>query len=64
MVVRLAARSPSSLLLTESNGLYLEDCQLVRPVRWASDPDKAERLWQLSEKLVAGSKSVASSAKL
>jgi len=32
--------------------VYLDDCQLKRPSKWASDAEKAERLWRLSEELV------------
>ena len=32
--------------------VYLDDCQMRRPSKWASDPQKAERLWKLSEELV------------
>jgi hypothetical protein len=27
--------------------VYLDDCQLKRPSKWASDAEKAERLWKL-----------------
>ena len=30
----------------------MDDCQVVRPSKWAADPEKAERLWKLSEELV------------
>jgi hypothetical protein len=33
-------------------GVYLDDCHLKRPSKWASDPVKAEKLWALSEKMV------------
>jgi len=32
--------------------VYLDDCQMGRPSKWASDIDKAERLWVLSEEMV------------
>jgi hypothetical protein len=32
-------------------GVYLDDCQLRRPSKWAVDAEKAERLWKLSEEL-------------
>lgn len=32
--------------------MYLDDCQMKRPSKWASDVEKAERLWNLSEELV------------
>lgn len=35
--------------------MYLEDCQVGRPARWAVEPETAERLWRLSQDLVAGS---------
>jgi len=38
--------------LIGEKGVYMDDCQLKRPSKWASDPDKAERLWKLSEELV------------
>jgi hypothetical protein len=40
------------LIVTAGNGVYLDDCQFKRPSKWASDPKKAERLWELSEDLV------------
>ncbi len=52
-----AATSPS---LTGLGGLYCEDCDVAEPQRdgvnggvaaWASDPDLAERLWALSQRL-------------
>ncbi|TVY34838.1 Short-chain dehydrogenase-like protein [Lachnellula subtilissima] len=45
----VAALDPA---LDGERGLYLDDCQLKRPSKWASDPEKAERLWRLSEELV------------
>jgi len=46
-----------SQMLTDldEQGFYLEDCQMKRPWKWAVDPEKAERLWKLSEEL-AGEK--------
>lgn len=38
--------------LDDEAGVYLEDCQLKRPSKWAVDPEKAERLWKLSEEMV------------
>lgn len=38
--------------LSDEAGVYLDDCQMRRPSKWASDIDKAERLWALSEELV------------
>jgi hypothetical protein len=37
---------------TDEAGVYLDDCQMKRPSKWASDVEKAERLWVLSEHLV------------
>lgn len=36
----------------EEKGVYLDDCQIRRPAKWAEDPEMAERLWRLSEELV------------
>lgn len=41
-----------TLSISAENGVYLEDCQMKRPSKWASEPEKAERLWKLSEDLV------------
>lgn len=49
------------IVCTGSGHVYFEDCQVGRPARWASDPDKAERLWRLSEELVAKSSSATES---
>ncbi|KAF3769909.1 NAD(P)-binding protein [Cryphonectria parasitica EP155] len=38
--------------LSGTQHVYLQDCQVARPARWADDPDMAERLWQLSEQMV------------
>ncbi|PMD43364.1 NAD(P)-binding protein [Hyaloscypha variabilis F] len=38
--------------LNDEVGVYLDDCHLKRPSKWASDPVKAEKLWALSEKMV------------
>lgn len=38
---------------TGETGVYVEDCQMRKPARWASDASKAERLWALSEELIA-----------
>ncbi len=46
----MAATSPQ---LSDHGGAYLEDCQISDSVAdHAKDPDDAERLWALSEKLV------------
>jgi hypothetical protein len=37
----------------DHNGSYLEDCTIFQPLQpWASDPEAAKRLWDLSEELV------------
>lgn len=38
--------------LDDEPGVYLEDCQIKRPSKWAVDPEKAERLWRMSEEMV------------
>ncbi|KAH6715317.1 short-chain dehydrogenase [Leptodontidium sp. MPI-SDFR-AT-0119] len=38
--------------LDVSDGVYLHDCQIKRPSKWAIDPGFAERLWRVSEELV------------
>jgi hypothetical protein len=51
----LVVRRPKSKLMhvdAVETGVYLDDCQLKKPSKWASDVDKAERLWRLSEDLV------------
>ena len=35
-----------------SDGVYLHDCQMKRPSKWAVDPVSADRLWNTSEDLV------------
>jgi NAD(P)-dependent dehydrogenase (short-subunit alcohol dehydrogenase family) len=47
----VAATSPA--LETES-GAYLSDCQVVQPSRDARDDANAAKLWEISERLVAG----------
>jgi hypothetical protein len=38
---------------SEYNGAYLEDCNIVRPLKpYAADKSKAERLWEMSEEMV------------
>ncbi|CZR60003.1 related to short-chain dehydrogenase [Phialocephala subalpina] len=39
--------------LDDEAGVYVEDCKVKRPAKWASDGAKAERLWELSEDLVS-----------
>jgi hypothetical protein len=68
---------PTSLILIKSEkggfanrnliaekGIYLDDCQVRRPSKWAADPEKAERLWKLSEKLVGETFSYGKESKL
>jgi hypothetical protein len=39
--------------LDPAAGVYLADCQQMPPAKsWATDPQQAEQLWELSEKLV------------
>ncbi|KAL1965632.1 hypothetical protein VTN77DRAFT_5309 [Rasamsonia byssochlamydoides] len=38
--------------LKENTGLYLKDCQIFPPAPYAADLERAERLWELSERLV------------
>ncbi|KAK0100074.1 hypothetical protein ONS96_008010 [Cadophora gregata f. sp. sojae] len=38
--------------LDVSDGVYLDDCQIKKPSKWASDPVVAERLWKVSEEMV------------
>ena len=40
------------LTLEVEKGVYLSDCQIKRPSKWALDVEKAEKLWKLSEGLV------------
>lgn len=41
--------------LTPKSGVYLADCQIAEaPVAWATNKEKAERLWKLSEELIGG----------
>jgi hypothetical protein len=35
-----------------SNGVYLVECQFGKATDFAVDPEAAERLWELSERLV------------
>ncbi|KAK4160254.1 hypothetical protein QBC43DRAFT_359798 [Cladorrhinum sp. PSN259] len=46
----VAALDPA---LNETKGLYLVDCQIAEAYHHATDPAAAERLWKLSEELVA-----------
>ncbi|ROW12553.1 hypothetical protein VMCG_00501 [Cytospora schulzeri] len=48
----VAAFDPS---ISGPDHVYLEDCQITSPAHWASDIEKAERLWRLSEELMVGS---------
>ncbi|XP_014562277.1 hypothetical protein COCVIDRAFT_21853 [Bipolaris victoriae FI3] len=47
--VLVAALDPA---LNEEQGIFLDDCQIRDAAPHATDPDKAEKLWELSEKLV------------
>ncbi|KAH8655325.1 short-chain dehydrogenase [Xylariales sp. PMI_506] len=38
--------------LRKSSGAFLEECRIDTPMPYASDPEAAEKLWQLSERLV------------
>ncbi|KIW24553.1 uncharacterized protein PV07_10262 [Cladophialophora immunda] len=38
--------------LKDGSGIYLSDGQIAQAPAWAQDPKSAERLWELSEKLV------------
>ncbi len=37
--------------LADSNGAHLNDCQIEGVLPWASDAEKEQELWALSEKL-------------
>ncbi|KIW73557.1 hypothetical protein PV04_01662 [Phialophora macrospora] len=37
---------------TDGQGIYLADANIAEPPAWAHDPKLADRLWELSEKLV------------
>ncbi|KAH7026794.1 hypothetical protein B0J12DRAFT_722109, partial [Macrophomina phaseolina] len=45
----VAALDPA---LNDVKEVYLDDCQLAQPATFAVDPEKAEKLWALSEELV------------
>jgi NAD(P)-dependent dehydrogenase (short-subunit alcohol dehydrogenase family) len=45
----VAAFDPS---IADRNGGYLDDCQLATPAPYASDPELARKLWELSEKIL------------
>ncbi|EUC51131.1 hypothetical protein COCMIDRAFT_80292 [Bipolaris oryzae ATCC 44560] len=47
--VLVAALDPA---LNDEKGVFLDDCQIRDAAPHATDPDKAEKLWELSEKLV------------
>ena len=51
----VAASDPA---LDPANGLWLVDCQISKPVEWAVDEEKAARLWELSEDIIAKKLSV------
>jgi NAD(P)-dependent dehydrogenase (short-subunit alcohol dehydrogenase family) len=44
-----AATAPE---LDEQGGTYLADCAVARAAAYATDPEAARRLWELSEQLV------------
>ncbi|EMD87425.1 hypothetical protein COCC4DRAFT_133903 [Bipolaris maydis ATCC 48331] len=48
--ILMAATDPG---LNPEKGVWLEDNQLAEPVAWAVDKEKAERLWKLSEEIIA-----------
>jgi hypothetical protein len=50
--------------LSTKKGVYLDDCQIRRSSKWASDAEKAERLWKLSEELVQEKFSYGKSSRL
>ena len=52
IVLLLASRNRLLIVDSAENGVYLNDCQVVKPSKWANDPQKAETLWKLSEDLV------------
>ncbi len=45
-------------------GVYLDDCHTKRPSKWASDVEKAEKLWSLSENMVGEMFSVGEKSRL
>lgn len=52
----LGLNHTSSMLIlgnhTDHSGVYLSDCQITETAEYTTNPDYAERLWELSEKLV------------
>ncbi|USP82566.1 uncharacterized protein yc1106_09840 [Curvularia clavata] len=48
--ILVAASDPE---LNPEKGVWLDDNQLAEPVEWAVDKKKAERLWELSEQIIA-----------
>jgi hypothetical protein len=40
------------ILVAEHNGAYLHNCTPTPAMEYASDPENAKRLWELSEELV------------
>ena len=36
----------------DGEGIYMEDCQVSKTAKWATDPVMAEKLWAVSEELV------------
>ncbi len=41
--------------LSDMPGVYLDDCQVVDVAEYAKNPAKAEKLWDLSERLTGES---------
>ncbi|KAL1649125.1 hypothetical protein SLS58_001697 [Diplodia intermedia] len=48
----VAALDPALNELKGGNNIYLDDCQIKEAEAYAVDPEKADRLWKLSEELV------------
>ncbi len=52
--IRFGIESESTNTVNDlaEDGVYLHDCQIKRPSKWALNPGKAEELWRMSEDLV------------
>lgn len=37
--------------MLDDMGMYLDDCKIRNPSRWAADEKAAEKLWSLSEEI-------------
>jgi NAD(P)-dependent dehydrogenase (short-subunit alcohol dehydrogenase family) len=48
----VAALDPKLSNVEEGMGIYLDDCQFAEPSPWAKDDEAAEKLWDISERLV------------